>query len=119
MLTATVTFAPVEVGLTDAGTEQLTPAGDPAIEQESATAPVNPFRAFAVTDLVPDPETFTMRSPSAVEAKLKSVVLTCTALERVPPRAEPVSCMFVVCNGVVPAVVPIETVELWSHQIET
>ena len=105
-------LTPVALGVVDAGTEQVTPVGDPSTAQVSVTVPVKLFKALACTERAPDPPSFSRTLPAVVEVRLKSVVFSCKLFEdAVVPEESPVIWNVVVCKGVTPAVVVTVTVE--------
>ena len=82
---------PVELVVVDAGTEQVTPVGDPTTAHVSVTVPVKPFNALACTERVPEPPPFTATLAAVVELRLKSVVFSCRLFdEAVIPEESPV-----------------------------
>src|SRR3954467_12233011 len=104
-----VKVAPVALGVTVAGTVQVTPAGAPAIAQLRATEPVSPFCDFACTLRVAVAPALMERSPTVVEVRLKSLTDSVTGLERTMPNAEPVMARVVFAVGVLPDVVKVTT----------
>src|SRR3954468_22469604 len=104
-----VKVAPVALGVTVAGTVQVTPAGAPAIAQLRATEPVSPFCDFACTLRVAVAPALMERSPTVVEVRLKSLTDSVTVFERTIPSAEPVIATMVFAAGVLPVVLKVMT----------